>query len=70
MTIMKKLLSLAIAIAFSVAGLLGQDVGDDAPEFSYQSLTGDTIKLSDHQWKSGFSLPFREWMLKLQIDRE
>ncbi len=40
---MKKLLSLTSAIAISVACLLGQDVGDDAPEFSYQSLTGDTV---------------------------
>ena len=46
-----KFISLAITIAISAACLLGQDVGDDAPEFSYQNLTGDTVKLSDYQGK-------------------
>ena len=55
---MKKLLSMAIGIAISVAGLLGQDVGDDAPEFSYQSLTGDTVKLSDYNGKVVFLFLF------------
>ena len=51
---MKKIISLAITIAISAAFLLGQNVGDDAPEFSYQSLTGDTVKLSDYQGKVVF----------------
>jgi len=55
---MKKLLSLTSAIAISVACLLGQDVGEDAPEFSYQSLTGDTVKLSDYNGKVVFLFLF------------
>lgn len=55
---MKKLISLTSAIAISVASLLGQDVGDDAPEFSYQSLSGDTVKLSDYQGKVVFLFLF------------
>ncbi len=55
---MKKLLGLAIAIAISAASLLGQSVGDDAPEFSYQSLTGDTVKLSDYKGKVVFLFLF------------
>ena len=55
---MKKLLSLTSALAISVACLLGQDVGEDAPEFSYQSLTGDTVKLSDYQGKVVFLFLF------------
>ncbi len=55
---MKKLKSLAIVMAISVTYLLGQDVGDDAPEFSYQSLTGDTVKLSDYHGKVVFLFLF------------
>ena len=55
---MKKLISLTSAIAISVACLLGQDVGDDAPEFSYQSLTGDTVNLSDYNGKVVFLFLF------------
>ncbi len=55
---MKKLISLAIAVAISGASLMGQDVGDDAPEFSYQSLSGDTVKLSDYQGKVVFLFLF------------
>jgi peroxiredoxin len=50
----KKIISMATTIAISVTCLLGQNVGDDAPEFSYQSLTGDTVKLSDYQGKVVF----------------
>jgi len=55
---MKKLKSLAIVMAISVTFLLGQDIGDDAPEFSYQSLSGDTVKLSDYQGKVVFLFLF------------
>lgn len=55
---MKKLISLATGIAISAASLLGQNVGDDAPEFSYQSLTGDTVKLSDYKGKVVFLFLF------------
>jgi len=55
---MKKLLSLTSAIAISVVCLLGQDVGENAPEFSYQSLTGDTVKLSDYNGKVVFLFLF------------
>ena len=58
MSSMKKLISLAIAVAISGGSLLGQDVGDDAPEFSYQSLSGDTVKLSDYQGKVVFLFLF------------
>jgi len=36
----KKLFSLGVAIVISAACSMGQNVGEDAPEFSYQSLTG------------------------------
>ena len=55
---MKKNISLAITIVISAAFLLGQNVGDDAPEFSYQSLTGDTVKLSDYKGKVVFLFLF------------
>ena len=55
---MKKLIYLAIVVAISVASIAGQDDGDDAPEFSFQSLTGDTVKLSDYQGKVVFLFLF------------
>jgi len=58
MSIIKKLVSLAIAVAISGASLMSQDVGDDAPEFSYQSLSGDTVKLSDYNGKVVFLFLF------------
>jgi peroxiredoxin len=54
----KKLTIVAIVFTISATGLMGQDVGDDAPEFSYQSLTGDTVKLSDFQGKVVFLFLF------------
>jgi len=56
---MRKLTSLLMAMAISSACLLlGQDVGDDAPEFSYQKLSGDTVKLSDYEGKVVFLFLF------------
>jgi peroxiredoxin len=54
----KKVINLAIVLAISMASLTGQDVGDDAPQFSFQSLTGDTVKLSDYQGKVVFLFLF------------
>jgi peroxiredoxin len=55
---MKKIFSLLMMIALSAACLTGQDVGEDAPEFSYQSLSGDTVKLSDYRGKVVFLFLF------------
>ena len=55
---MKKLIGLAIVIALAINSLSAQDVGDDAPEFGYQGLNGDTVKLSDYQGKVIFLFLF------------
>jgi len=39
-------LLISVAISFSFAG-----VGDPAPEFELESLSGETIKLSDYSGK-------------------
>jgi len=39
-------LLISVAISFSYAG-----VGDPAPEFELESLSGETIKLSDYSGK-------------------
>ncbi len=55
---MRKLTAVLIGITFG--GILGwtQNVGDTAPDFSYQSLSGDTLKLSDYQGKVVFLFLF------------
>jgi peroxiredoxin len=54
----RKLFSLVMAIGISGTFMLAQDVGDEAPDFSYQSLTGDTIKLSDYKGQVVFLFLF------------
>jgi peroxiredoxin len=55
---MRILLGLVLALTVSAAGLVGQDVGEDAPDFGYQSLSGDTVKLSDYEGKVVFLFLF------------
>ena len=55
---MERIFSLLMMIALSAACLTGQDVGEDAPEFSYQSLSGDTVRLSDYKGKVVFLFLF------------
>lgn len=54
----KSFTGLAIVIALSINFLPAQDVGDDAPEFGYQGLNGDTVRLSDYQGKVVFLFLF------------
>jgi peroxiredoxin len=54
----KKFLSFLLAVAVSAACLQGQDVGEEAPGFSYQSLGGDTVRLSDFAGKVVFLFLF------------
>ncbi len=54
----RKLFGLVMAIGISGTFLSAQNVGDDAPDFSYQSLTGDTVELSDYKGKVVFLFLF------------
>jgi peroxiredoxin len=45
-------------IAIAGTSMFAQKVGDPAPDFSYQSLSGDTVKLSDYAGKVVFLFLF------------
>ena len=47
---------MAVTLGGSLA--LAQGVGDTAPDFTYQNLSGDTVKLSDYQGKVVFLFLF------------
>lgn len=54
----RRIFSLILAAAVSAVCLQGQDVGEEAPGFSYQSLDGDTVSLSDYTGKVVFLFLF------------
>jgi peroxiredoxin len=54
----RKSISLIIALCLTFAGILAQGVGDQAPDFSYQNLMGDTVTLSDFKGKVVFLFLF------------
>ncbi len=54
----RNLFSLIAAIAVAGTSMFAQNVGDPAPDFSYQSLSGDTVRLSDYTGKVVFLFLF------------
>jgi peroxiredoxin len=58
MLFMRKIFSFLLAVAVSAVWLQGQNVGEEAPGFSYQSLDGDSVNLSDYAGKVVFLFLF------------
>ena len=55
---MKKYLLSIVLSGLLFAGLLGQNVGDPAPDFSFSDYNGNLFSLSDHQGKVVFLFTF------------